>query len=927
MLFNKKPAINILTCQTCKSTGVVGFGGCPDCHGMLMGHYVRGWLLYWGFPETRYHLALEKGRHIFNKIRWITVFLFGLNAWIWLGVMIVQHKLQQSFFGGPENWISAYTLFTRPMKFLFWLGLMLFTYVWYRSLREKEFKGVVEHRSYQDKEKTVETKIITDWKEAKKIKTSKRHDISDTFTIEALQSIGDAYRFTDKLRDVAVEPVHIFSALLMTNRISNVFVRLGFPTSAIEKKLEPILAKVPSMESNAVGAMPLLSAEAVQILFQSYEKAYDAHQDYVSVTELLLATVEQDPDLQAMLYDLGVDQKRLENVVEWARIRERLHRQYTHFRAAARHRSKTGMDKAMTALATPYLNQFSDDLTLLAKFGHLDTCVAREDEMEEIFRVVVGGGTNVLLAGDHGVGKKSIIEGLAQRMVEDDVPDRLKDKRLIRLSISSLLAGTTPAGAVDRLNRIMSDIARARNVILFIHNIQELVGVSAGEGKSSLDVADTLAEHLKEGHFLTFATTTTEALAQSISNTALSNVFTKVEIREMNQDQSIQVLESQVGFVEYKQQVFFSYDAIEKSVKMSAKFLHETYLPGSALEVMKEAAAYAKNKKGPHALVSAEEVAAVISEKTKIPMTTVSSDESSKLMHLEEEMHKRVIGQDEAVNLVANALRRARAEIRSTTKPIASFLFLGPTGVGKTELAKTIAVDYFGGEERMIRLDMSEYQDKGSVYRLIGTPGQKGTGVLTEAVRTHPFALLLLDEVEKADKDILNLFLQVMDDGRLTDSSGHTIDFTNVIIIATSNAGTAYVQEQMRAGIDSDKIKEKLLHGELKDYYRPEFLNRFDGIVLFKPLTHEDIKKVCAIMLKRVAKDLEAKGIELEVKDIALEFLADVGFDPEFGARPMRRAIQEKVENPLAELLLSGKLERRDKISLEDGGELKVVKK
>lgn len=927
MLFNKKPAISILTCPTCRSTGVVGFGRCSDCRGMLMGHYMRGWWLYWGFPETRYHLSLEKSRHIFNKIRWITVLLFGFNAWIWLGFMIFQHNLQKSFFGSPENWVTAYMMFTLPMKFLFWLGLLFFTYIWYRSLREKEFKGLVEHRSYKDKDKTIEIRDIVDWKEVAKIKSSKRHDISNTFTAEALQVVGDAYRLADSRGDVAVESIHIFSALLLSNRIGNVFIRLGFAVSTVQKKIGPFLSKVPVMKDKTAGIMPLLSSEAVQILFQSYEKAYDAHQEYVSVTELLLASVEQNTDLQEMLYDLGVDQRKLENVVEWARIRERLHRQYIHFRAAAHGRSKTGMDKAMTALATPYLNQFSDDLTMLAKYGHLDICVAREDEMEEIFRVVAGGGTNVLLSGDHGVGKKSIVEGLAQRMVEDDVPDRLKDKRLVRLSISSLLAGTTAAGAVDRLNRIMNDIARARNVILFIHNIHELVGVSAGEGKSSLDVADTLAEHLKEGHFLTFATTTTEALAQAISNTALSNVFTKVEIREMNQNQTIQVLESQVGYTEYKQQVFFSYDAIEKAVKFSAKFLHEMYLPGSALEVMKEAAVYAKNKKGPHALVSAEEVSAVISEKTKIPMTTVSSDESSKLMRLEEEMHKRVIGQDEAVDLVANALRRARAEIRSTTKPIASFLFLGPTGVGKTELAKTIAVDYFGGEERMIRLDMSEYQDKGSVYRLIGTPGQKGTGVLTEAVRTHPFALLLLDEVEKADKDILNLFLQVMDDGRLTDSSGHVIDFTNVIIIATSNAGTSYVQEQMRAGMGSDKIKEKLLHGELKDYYRPEFLNRFDGIVLFKSLTHEDIKKVCAIMLKRVAKDLEAKGIELEIEDIALEYLSDVGFDPEFGARPMRRVIQEKIENQLAELLLSGKLERRDKVLLGDGGELKVVKK
>ena len=392
----------------------------------------------------------------------------------------------------------------------------------------------------------------------------------------------------------------------------------------------------------------------------------------------------------------------------------------------------------------------------------------------------------------------------------------------------------------------------------------------------------------------------------------------------MTEDQAIQVVESKVGYAEYKHKVFFSYDAIEKAVKLSRKYIHELFLPGSALEIMTEAAAHTFSKKGANSLVSGEEVAQIVSEKTNIPVTTVSADESTKLMKLEEEMHKRVIGQEEAVDLVANALRRARAEIRSTNRPISNFLFMGPTGVGKTELAKTIAQVYFGGEEKIIRLDMSEYQEKESINRLIGMPGQKGTGVLTEAVRRAPFSLLLLDEVEKADRDILNLFLQVMDDGRLTDSTGHVYDFTNVIIIATTNAGTSYVQEQMRAGLSSDAIKDRLLHGELKQYFKPEFLNRFDGIVLFKPLTQADIKKVAALMLGRVSKDLEKKGILTEVTDGALDYLSQVGFDPEFGARPMRRAIQERIENKLAEMLLGGKLRRRDTVILGDGGEIRV---
>ncbi|MFA6486669.1 MAG: ATP-dependent Clp protease ATP-binding subunit, partial [Candidatus Magasanikbacteria bacterium] len=704
------------------------------------------------------------------------------------------------------------------------------------------------------------------------------------------------------------------------------FIRLGIPASSLQTRLLPILNKLPTLEvTMGKTVMPLPSPDFNQALFAAYDSAYGAHQDFVSVIELMVASAGLSREVQEILFDFNIKQEKLANAVEWGRIRERLYRQYRQFRGKAARRSKKGMDKAMTAVQTPYLNHFSEDTTLMAQFGNLSVCVARDREIAEMFRIVEGGQQSVILVGDHGVGKRTIVEGIAQKMVADDVPKRLQDKRMVRLSISSLLAGTTPAGAVERLQNIMHEIARARNVILFIHNIHELVGVSAGgEGGPSLDVATTLAEYLSGGHFLTFATTTSDDYARYILSSPLAGVFSKVDIHEMDENQAIQTLESKVGYAEYKHKVFFAYDALEKTVQLARKFLHDSFLPGNAIEVMTEAAAHAFAKKGANALVTAEEVAQVVSEKTKIPVTTVSADESQKLMRLETEMHERVVGQDEAVDLVASALRRARAEMRSTNRPIANFLFLGPTGVGKTELAKTIAAVYFGGEDKIIRLDMSEYQDKASVTRLIGMPGQKGTGVLTEAVRRSPFALVLLDEIEKADKDILNIFLQVMDDGRLSDSTGHVYDFTNAIIIATSNAGTTFVQEQMRAGLSIVAIKERLMRGELGQYFKPELLNRFDGIVLFKGLTRADIKKVAGMMMRRVVKDLESKGILAEVTDGALEFLAEVGFDPDFGARPMRRAIQEKIENKLADLLLSGKLRRRDTVVIGDGGEVSV---
>ncbi len=923
MLFEKNQPQNILICSTCHSTGTVNFHNCPECGGLAMGVSIRGKFLFWGYPLTRYHLALSKARRIFNKVRLVTVLILGLNFWFWFGFSIYRSG---SFFAIVNNLLKGNLVVLKtllPSIHLFWLGTICLLYLWTLLARSKKHSVIVEKYNYNlapvDQPKEL---VLNNWVEARKVSRSKRMNISMAYTEEARMVLSEAYRIADVNGYDSVTPTHLFYALLSFNRIANIFIRLGIPAHTIQSQLGLSLKK----EKVKGLTMPLPADDLAQILFQAYEEAYLAHQEYVSVTELLLATVKESPSLQEILFALNIDKQKLQNVVEWVRIRERLYREYqSHRRSSAGH-SKKGMDKAMTAVQTPFLNQFSEDMTLGALYGNAEPCIAREKELEEIFRVVEGGQSNVILVGDSGVGKKSIMEGLSEKMVADDVPARLKDKRLVRLSVSSLLAGTTPSGAVERLLSIVNEIGRARNIILFIHNIHDLIGVTTG-AEGGLDVANSLAEKLSGGHFLTFATTDSDAYAKHIVSSPLGNVFTKVEIREMDENQAIQVLESKVGYVEYKNNVFFSYDAIAKSVSLAHRFLHDIYLPGSALEIMTEAATYTHNHKGPNSLVTGEEVGVVVAEKTHIPASTVSADESQKLLNLEEEMHKRVVGQTEAVNLVANALRRARAEIRSTSRPIANFLFLGPTGVGKTELAKTIAEVYFGGEQNMIRIDMSEYQDKSGIYRLIGTPGEKGSGILTEAVRHNPFALLLLDEVEKADKDILNIFLQVMDDGRLTDSTGRVVDFTNVILIATSNAGTTYVQEQLHAGLSSEAIKERMLHGELGQYFRPEFLNRFDGIVLFKSLDREAIMKVAGMMLKRVAKDLEAKGIELKIEEGALAFLADVGFDPDFGARPMRRAIQERIENNLAELVLSGKLGRRDMVVIGQGGEVRVEAK
>lgn len=915
MLFSRTPIINVLTCETCGSTGYVGFRRCLECKGMSMGRMTRGKFLYWGDPLTHFRLALKKARRWLNVFRFFGAVILGFGFWGVFFFSITRNRQWEIIFK-KDFWLGG-----ASQAFLFWLGVIALSYLFYRLLVNAERQELVEMRSYRDKSAVdVGKERLQTWVEARRLRRSGRKNIAATFTSEAKEILTQSFFLALKYGSEEVDALHVFYVLLASPRVSTVFLRLGVSVSILQANIVKSFARSKEKKS------PRISVDIPQIIFQAYEEAYHLRQEYTHVTELLIATVNQSASIQEMLYDLKVDRDKLNNAAAWLRIRERLRRQYQKFKKIAARRSKYGLDRAMTAVATPYLNSFSQDLTMAAKYGYLAPCVARDEEIAEIFRIIEGGRQSVALVGEHGVGKMSIIEGIAQKMVEDDVPGRLKDKRLVQLSVSALLAGTTTSGAQERLIRIMREVARAKNVIFFIKNIHDLMGVDTS-GSEGADVSKTLTEYLGPGRFLTLATAITASYNKEIVNSELGKVLARVEVKEMTENQAIQVLESKAGMVEYKHDVFFSYDSIEQCVKLSGRFLHDQRLPESALAIMTEAAGFVHNQRGANQLVTSEDVGAIVSQKTGIPAASITEGETGRLLRLEKIMHERVIGQEEAVSLVANALRRARVEIRSAKKPIAAFLFLGPTGVGKTELAKTIAEVYFGGEKQMIRVDMSEYQDKSGVYRLLGQPGQQGSGLLTEAVRQRPFSLILLDEMEKADPDILNLFLQVFDDGRLTDSTGRVIDFTNTIIIATSNAGTLFVQEQLSQGISLESIRQQLIRHELKQYYRPEFLNRFDGIVLFKPLNRFEIKQIANLMLKRVAADLEKRGVELKITDASLEALADAGFDPDFGARPMRRAIQDNIENQLAELVLSGKLQRMDVVVIGDKLRLQVERK
>ncbi len=725
--------------------------------------------------------------------------------------------------------------------------------------------------------------------------------------------IVDAFSLANKAKHADVLPLHFFVAAISSPTVGILFARLGLNFKDITDPLRRRLATFVTGDTDFGGIASDLLARALML-------ALADNRQLVTPLEIFTAAYAVDEFVQDLLSSKGIELAELNNALTWLRITDSLRARYTTWRGAAASKPKGNMDRAYTAIATPFLDKVSEDLTHLAVLNRTEMLIGREREMAELLRAMESGQRSVVLVGLPGVGKSAIIEGLAERMAAEDVPQILQDKRLLKLSVPHIVSAEGGQGADERLLYALQEVGKTGNVILVIENLHELV---TGTG---LDLSSILSSELEKGYTLVVGTTT-PAGYQQLEKSPLRQRLAKVVIDEPGRDDAIHVLESKTALIEGRNHVVFTYQALAAIVDLSTRYLHEDNLPEKAINLAKEVALQSgkgSSKGGQLVWVRAPDVAAMIAAKTGVPVTGVTQDEGEKLLHIEERIHERVVGQAAAVSAVSAALRRARVELRSSKRPIGNFLFLGPTGVGKTELAKATAEVFFGSDSNMLRFDMSEYQDKASVSRLIGGNGE--AGLLTEAVRRQPFALLLLDELEKAHPDILNLFLQVMDDGRLTDGTGRTIDFTNVILIATSNAGTNYIQDALTRGDAIDAIKTALLETELRQIYKPEFLNRFDDVIVFQPLSPEDVVAIAYLMLKGVTDQMAAKGITLVIEDDAVHELAKLGYDPKFGARPLRRVIQEKVENSLANFLLQGQVGRRDKLHLTAGGQITVEK-
>jgi len=880
----------------------------PDSTSARPGAWFLGRFLYWDKTLKKSVIALERSRERSEKVleflTWLIIFAGWLAFGFWLyynSATIIARPLRLLVFWNKSN----------PLVLVFIVSLWFDLFMFYKKSEAKANAKKIDYRNFANSQ-------------GRKAARPKKYNVAKAYSPVAHKALEDAYVLANKLKQSEVTIVHLFRVLLKVKEIQTLFIRLNVDAKKLVELIDHRLVKP---QDDGFAGTSTLAPALEETLILSFVEAYNLNQDSVEVLNLISFCYQKDPRLAEVLYDLEVDKDKIINTVEWFRVNRRMLSNYKSYRRSALLKPGTGMNRAYTAIATPTLDHFSHDITIESKYGGNDICVGRQKEINSIFEAFTGGHSGVLLVGPTGVGKSTIIAGLAQLMVEENVPGFLKDKRLVELDVSRLVSGADASQAEERLLTAISEINHSGNIILYIDNIENLIGISAGS-QESLDLSEVLAEALSRKHIICLASATTENYAKYIENRALGNVLTTIGIKEPEFNESIQILESKVGFLESKYDVYIVYSALEQAVKMSERYLHDKFLPLKAINLLEKAALIAaKNFQNDPSkcFCGQEEVAAAIGELTGIPASRVTVDESQKLLGLETEIHKRLVDQEEAVKAVASSLRRARAQLKDGKRPIASFLFLGPTGVGKTELAKAVSEVYFGDEDYLVRVDMSEYQYPDSVRKMIGDV-DGALGYLTEAVRKKPFSLILLDEVEKAHPDILNLFLQLLDDGRLTDGQGRTISFTESIIIATSNIGALYIQEQIRAKTNINIIKQELIDNQLNKYMRPELINRFDGIIVFKPLSEEDVLAIATLMLKKIKKNLADKGINLKADKDGVIILAHEGYDPKFGARPLRRLLQDKIEDSIANKILSGELKRRDTVVINSRAEIEVEK-
>lgn len=751
---------------------------------------------------------------------------------------------------------------------------------------------------------------------------------------------------------------------------AKVLVNLSVSLSKVRSAVGFIIGHAEKSSSGEIGLTP----RAKKVIELAIDEARHLGHNYIGTEHLLLGLLREGEGVAAGVLDsLGITLERTRT--ETTRILSQ----------GAPSRSRL----ARTTSRTPTLDQLSIDLTEAARAGKLDPVIGRAKEIERVTQILSRRTkNNPALIGEPGVGKTAIVEGLAHRIVAGDVPETLEGKRLVTLDIAMVVAGTKYRGEFEeRLKKILDELKTAGNCLLFIDEFHTIVGAGAAEG--AVDAANILKPSLARGEIQCIGATTLDDYRKYVErDAALERRFQPVLVEEPSTEETLEILRGLKERYEEHHKLTISDEALSAATTLASRYIPDRFLPDKAIDLVDEAASRVRIKhrtipitlkearqaedsvrkdkdaalatqqyeyaaelrqrelqieeklKGleeewlaereqKEVVVTAEDIAEVVSMWTGIPVVQLAGDETSRLLNMEEVLHQRIIGQDEAINSISKAVRRARAGLKDPRHPIGSFIFLGPTGVGKTELVRALAEFMFGSEDTLIRLDMSEFMEKFAVSRLVGAPpgyvGYEEGGQLTEAVRRKSYCCILLDEIEKAHPDVFNILLQIFDDGHLTDAKGRRVDFRNSIIVMTSNIGAELIRKGSNIGFathsdeaktqqqDYEKMKEKLL-GEVKKSFRPEFLNRVDGTVVFHPLTKEDIRKIVDLMLTTVTEQLAEKEIKLEVTDAAKDFLGEKGYDEVFGARPLRRVIQDMIEDKLSDAVLGGEFKVFEKV-------------
>jgi ATP-dependent Clp protease ATP-binding subunit ClpC len=808
----------------------------------------------------------------------------------------------------------------------------------------------------------------------------------ERFTQRARRVLSLAHQEAERMRQNYIGTEHLLLGLIREEGgvAGRVLRELGLESDRVQEIIERLAGS-----GGFRGGKLDLSPGTQQVLEFAVDEARRMGHHYIGTEHILLGLVRYNQGVATdVLRKMGVTPDQIR------RQTRRVLQESSSSRRSGVERKPANAEKQRPK--TPMVDQLAVDLTALAEEGKLDPVIGRKMEIERVIQILARRTkNNPALIGEPGVGKTAIVEGLAQRIIEGDVPAPLLDKSVLQLDVGSLVAGTMYRGQFEeRLKRVIDELKSA-GAILFIDEVHMLVG--AGAAGSSVDAANILKPALSRGELQVIGATTLDEYRKHIeSDAALERRFQPVMVEEPNIDETIEILRGIRSAYEEHHRLTISDDALDAAVRLSSRYVTERFLPDKAIDLIDESSSRVRMYKSPAAktakdlvdqlreirqnhnlaledgryedaqeilerqeglerqlerlrtgwdrssspVVTAEDIAEVVSMWTGVPVMQIAQEESQRLLQMEEEMKEHIVGQEEAIEAISKAVRRARAGLKDPRRPIGSFIFLGPTGVGKTELTKALAKFLFGSEEALIQLDMSEFMERHNVSRLVGAPpgyvGYEEAGQLTEALRRRPYSIVVFDEIEKAHPEAHNMLLQIMEEGHLSDARGRKVDFRNALIVMTSNIGADMIKRQTSLGFDlkrDEEVEERLSYQEmrkklldaLKRVFRPEFINRVDAVIVFRSLNKDNIKQIVQLELRKVSERLEEHAIVLNATPLALEMLADLGYDPEMGARPLKRVIQQKVEDALSDALLSGEFEDGDTVIVDVvDGEIKL---